>query len=279
LSGCGQTILSPIGPVGASESLILLDSLAIMLAIVTPTILAVLLFAWWYRASNSRAKRRPTFAYSGRLELLVWSIPALTIMFLGGLAWIGAHDLDPARPLKSPVKPLEVQVVSMDWKWLFIYPQQGVASVNLLAAPVGVPLHLSITSASVFNVFFVPRLGSEIYSMNGMATQLNLMADRTGVFPGLSAHFSGDGFSGMGFSLNAMSPQAFSAWVAGARSHGPALDPGGYGQLSKPSQNVAPFTYRSVAPGLFDQIVLQKLPPEQGPPPLKKFGSDPHPET
>ncbi len=151
-----------------------------MLAIVIPTILATLAFAWWFRASNTRARYLPTWSYSGRIELIVWSIPALVVFFLGGIAWIGSHLLDPARPLTSGAKPLEIQVVSLDWKWLFIYPEQGVASVNDLVAPAGTPLHFQITSASVFNVFFLPRLGSEIYSMYGMTTQLNLQADRPG---------------------------------------------------------------------------------------------------
>src|SRR5271156_380592 len=177
LEGCGTAGLSPAGPIGAADRTILLDALAIMLAIVVPTILAILAFAWWFRDSNPRARRQPTWSYSGRIELIVWSIPALVVFFLGGIAWIGSHLLDPARPLSSGAKPLEIQVVSLDWKWLFIYPEQGVASVNELVAPAGVPLHFELTSASVFNVFFVPRLGSEIYSMYGMVTQLNLQAD------------------------------------------------------------------------------------------------------
>jgi cytochrome o ubiquinol oxidase subunit II len=185
LGGCDLAVLSPAGPIGEAERTILLDALVIMLAIVVPTLLATLAFAWWFRASNSHARHLPTWAYSGRVELIVWSIPALVVFFLGGVAWIGAHELDPARPLDSRVKPLEIQVVSLDWKWLFIYPGQGIGSVNRLVVPAGVPLHLQITSASVFNVFFVPRLGSEIYSMYGMTTELNLQADQPGIYNGL----------------------------------------------------------------------------------------------
>jgi cytochrome o ubiquinol oxidase subunit 2 len=173
--------------------------------------------------------------------------------------------LDPAHPLASRTKPLEIQVVSLDWKWLFIYPEQGVASVNGLVAPAGVPLHFRITSASVFNVFFVPRLGSEIYSMYGMATQLHLQADRPGVYHGLSAHFSGDGFSDMAFDLQAVTPQEFSAWVNATSAAGPLLDEAAYRSLLKQSANIAPYTYRSVQPGLFDAIVMEKLPPGDGP--------------
>src|SRR5579863_700341 len=166
LAGCHTAVLSPAGPIGAADRSILLDALAIMLAIVVPTILATLAFAWWFRASNTRARRVPTWSYSGRIELIVWSIPALVVFFLGGIAWIGSHLLDPARPISSGAKPLEIQVVSLDWKWLFIYPEQGVASVNDLVAPAGVPLSFRLTSATVMNSFFVPELGSQIYTMH-----------------------------------------------------------------------------------------------------------------
>jgi cytochrome o ubiquinol oxidase subunit II len=265
LAGCHAAVLSPAGPVSEAERTILLDALAIMLAIVIPTILATLAFAWWFRASNTHAQRSPHWAYSGRIELIVWSIPALVVFFLGGIAWIGSHELDPAQPLSSSAKPLEIQVVSLDWKWLFIYPGQGVASVNELVAPAGVPLHFRITSASVFNVFFVPRLGSEIYSMYGMTTQLNLQADRPGIYHGLSAHFSGDGFSDMAFDLRAVTPEQFSAWAAATSASGPSLDEAGYRNLLRQSANVRPYTYRSVQPGLFAAIALQKLPPGAGP--------------
>ena len=265
LEGCRTAILSPAGPIGAANRTILLDALVIMLAIVVPTILAILAFAWWFRDSNTRARRQPGFTYSGRVELIVWSIPALVVFFLGGIAWIGSQLLDPARPIASRVKPLEIQVVSLDWKWLFIYPEQGVASMNYLVAPAGVPLHFRITSASVFNVFFVPRLGSEIYSMYGMTTQLNLQADQPGVYPGLSAQFSGDGFSDMAFDLRAVTADEFSAWATAASASGPVLDEAGYRDLLKQSQNVKPYTYRSVEPGLFDAIVMQRLPPGEGP--------------
>ncbi len=266
------TVLSPIGPVGAAERTILLDALAIMLAIVVPTIVATLAFAWWYRAGNTRARYLPNFQYSGQLELLVWSVPALVVLFLGGIAWISSHDLDPAQPLTwaTPAhearKPLEVEVVSLDWKWLFIYPEQHVASINRLVVPTGVPLHLRVTSATVMNVFFVPRLGSEIYSMNGMATQINLQADRPGRYPGLSANFSGDGFSDMHFTLESVDCEQFNTWVTGARASGDALDETTYRALLRQSANLQPYTYRDVAAGLFNRIVSLQLPPGEGPP-------------
>jgi cytochrome o ubiquinol oxidase subunit II len=237
-----------------------------MLAIVVPTILATFGFAWWFRAGNRRAIYLPEWAFSGRIELVVWGIPTLVIMLLGGVAWIGSHQLDPAEPLmtKGPA-PLEIQTVSLDWKWLFIYPNQHIASVNRLVVPAGVPIHFSLTSASVMNAFFVPRLGSMIYTMNGMRTQLNLLADTPGTFRGLSSHYSGDGFSGMHFDVRAMPPDGFAAWVETARGTGPTLDDASYTALTKQSSDVAPYTFRMTDPALFQRIATQNLPPGPGP--------------
>jgi cytochrome o ubiquinol oxidase subunit 2 len=266
LTGCQPAVLDPQGPIGLAEKTILIDSVAIMLAIVIPTIVATLGFAWWYRASNTRARYRPDWAYSGRLELIVWAIPLLVIILLGGVAWIGSHELDPAEPLAANnTTPLEVQVVSLDWKWLFIYPSQGVASVNQLVVPAGVPLHFSLTSASVMNAFFVPQLGSMIYTMNGMTTQLNLRADQPGTFHGLSSHYSGDGFSDMHFDVLAMPADRFANWIETTRSTGSVLDSTGYADLAKQSTNVRPVSYRGVEPALFQKIISQQLPPGPGP--------------
>jgi cytochrome o ubiquinol oxidase subunit 2 len=265
LTACQPAVLDPQGPVGLAQKTILIDSLAIMLAIGIPTIAAILAFAWWFRASNARARYLPDWVFSGRIELIVWSIPLLTIMLLGGVIWIGSHDLDPAKPLPSNTPPLEVQVVSLDWKWLFIYPGQRVASVNQLVVPAGVPVHFSLTSASVMNVFFVPQLGSMIYTMNGMTTQLYLQADSSGTFRGLSSHYSGDGFSDMHFEVLALPTERFAAWIEATRNTGPTLDPESYAALARQSMNIQPFTFRAADPGLFQQIVTQKLPPGPGP--------------
>ena len=265
LAGCGRAQLQPAGPISDAERKILLDSVVIMLAIVIPTIIATLGVAWWYRSSNPRAHRQPDFVYSGRVELIVWSIPALVIIFLGGIAWISSHDLDPAQPLPAKTAPLDVQVVSLDWKWLFIYPKLGIASVNRLVVPAGVPLHLMVTSASVWNVFWVPQLGSMLYCMNGMAGNLYLQADRPGVYRGESAMISGDGFADMHFDTDAVSPDQFQAWVASTRGAGPALDDAAYRQLLQQSVPPRPYTYRSVRADLFADIVMQRLPPGEGP--------------
>jgi len=265
-AGCQRAVLYPAGPVGEADYTLLIDSLAIMLAIVVPTILATLGCAWWFRATNTRARYLPGFVYSGQLEIIVWGIPLLTIMLLGGVAWVGAHDLDPAKPLPSKDAALTVQVVSLDWKWLFIYPDQKVASVNHLVIPAGVPVHFDLTSASVMNAFFIPQLGSMIYTMNGMRTQLNLAADAPGTFAGLSSHFSGDGFSTMHFDVDSVAADRFSGWVNEARQGGSsALTSQSYAELSKQTQSVAPFTYKDVEPGLFQKIVTLAVPPGPGP--------------
>ena len=265
LAGCHLAVLDARGPVGQADKTILIDSLAIMLAIVVPTILATLAFAWWYRAGNARARHLPDWSHSGRIELVVWAIPAMVIILLGGVSWIGSHELDPARPLKGKVAALDIQVVSLDWKWLFIYPQQGVASVNELVVPAGVPLHFSLTSASVMNSFFVPELGSMIYTMNGMVTELNLMADAPGTFAGRSAHYSGDGFSDMHFVVRAVAAADFAGWVAKTRRGTSALDARTYEALEQPGGNVAPVVFASVTPGLFRDIAAQVIAPAPGP--------------
>src|ERR1700675_4720325 len=228
-----MNILDPQGPIAAADKQILIDSIAIMLAIVLPTIAAIFAFAWYFRASNTRAFHWPDWEYSGRLELVVWSIPALTIILLGGVAWIGAHQLDPAKPVAGTGQGVTVEVVSLDWKWLFIYPDQRIASVNTLTVPVGAPLHFQLTSASVMNVFYVPQLGSMIYTMNGMVTRLNLRADREGDLQGLSAHFSGDGFPDMLFDVHVISPLAFPDWVTKTARGDQVLNADSYDKLKQ----------------------------------------------
>src|ERR1700677_3356396 len=215
LSGCTEGVLEPKGPIAAADRQILLNSLGIMLAIVIPVILATLGVAFWFRASNERARYRPNFAYSGRLEMLVWSIPAMTVFLVGGVAWVGSHDVSPRKPIISTVKPLRVQVASLDWKWLFIYPDQGVASVNRLTIPVGTPVSLELTSSGVMNSFFVPQLGSQIYTMAGMVNRLHLQADQSGTYRGFSAQFSGEGFSDMHFDADAGRSEKLTRWLYG----------------------------------------------------------------
>ena len=258
-SGCNRGILDPVGPVGQAEKTILVNSTAIMLAIIIPTMIATVAVAWWFRRGNRKATYRPDWEYSGAIELVVWGIPLLTIMLLGGITWIGSHDLEPSKPLASTKPPLEVEVVSLDWKWLFIYPEQGIATVNKLVVPAGTPVSYKLTSATVWNVFFVPQFGTMIYTMPRMTTRLNLQADRQGVYDGLSAHFSGDGFPGMQFKAEVLPADQFAMWAQGAHGQGGALDARSYAELSIPSSYVKPMTYGAVAPGLFDAIVAGRV--------------------
>ena len=259
-----MNILDPQGPIGAAEKTILIDSVGIMLAIVLPTIVAIFAFAFWFRASNAKAVHWPDWEYSGRIELVVWSVPALTVILLGGVAWLGAHHLDPAKPIEGSSEPLTIQAVSLDWKWLFIYPDQKVATVNTLTVPAGVPLQFQLTSASVMNAFFIPQFGSMIYTMNGMATRLNLRADTLGTFQGISAQFSGDGFADMLFDVHVVSSEQFSKWAQDASGAEKALDERSYEEIASPSMKNEQAIYRLADPDLFHSIVAQKLPPTKG---------------
>jgi cytochrome o ubiquinol oxidase subunit 2 len=265
LSGCSEGVLDPKGPIAAAERQILFNSLAIMLVIVIPTILATLGVAYWFRSSNPRAHYQPNFTYSGRLEMLMWSIPIMTVLLVGGVAWVSSFDLDPRKPIASTEKPVRVQVVSLDWKWLFIYPDQGIATVNQLTVPVGTPISFELTSSGVMNSFFVPQLGGQIYTMAGMVTRLHLQADHPGTYRGLSANYSGSGFADMRFNVDAVPADNFAKWVDATRAAGPVLDAQAYADLAKPSSAVAPSTYRAVAPGLFNGISSAGMRPDHSP--------------
>jgi cytochrome o ubiquinol oxidase subunit 2 len=254
-----QGVLDPQGPIASAERLLLINSTAIMLVVVIPVIVATLAVAWWYRSSNNRAGRGTDESYEERVEFVVWSIPALTVILLAGVTWIGSHQLDPRAPIAAKSEPLHVDVVALDWKWLFIYPDQGVAAVNQLVIPAGVPIAFRLTSATVMNSFFVPQLGSQIYTMGGMTTHLNLLADKPGEYAGISANYSGDGFSDMRFVARSVPADEFNAWLEQARGAGSALDDAGYAELSKPSKAVPPTTYRSVDPKLFERIIEQTV--------------------
>src|SRR5271169_6033385 len=248
-------VLDPQGPIASAERLLLINSTSIMLVVVVPVIVATLAFAWWYRLSNTRATRSLDESYEGRVEFVIWSIPALTVILLGGVIWIGSHQLDPRAPIPGKSDPLHIDVVALDWKWLFIYPDKGIAAVNQLIIPAGTPIEFRLTSATVMNSFFVPQLGSQIYAMGGMTTHLSLLANDPGEYPGFSANFSGDGFSEMRFVVKSVPAGDFVTWLDQVRGTGAALDDAGYAELAKPSKAVPPTTYRSVDPKLFDRIV------------------------
>jgi cytochrome o ubiquinol oxidase subunit II len=256
VASCQPTgILDPQGPVASAEALIMLNATAIMLVVVVPVIVATFAFAWWYRSSNPRADRSTDESFEGRVEFVTWSIPTLIVILLGGVIWIGSHQLDPRAPIPAKGDPLRVDVVALDWKWLFIYPDQRVAAVNQLVIPAGTPVDFRLTSATVMNSFFIPQLAGQIYTMGGMTTHLNLLADEPGEYPGFSAMFSGDGFADMRFIAKAVPAGEFDAWLTQVRGSGAALDQAAYAQLAKPSIAVPPTTYRSVEPNMFERII------------------------
>jgi len=261
LSGCQWAVLDPKGPIGEQERTIILIATALMLLVVVPVIAMILVFAWRYRASNERADYAPDWSHSTRIELVVWGIPIVIIGILGTICWRTSHQLDPFKPLAATVKPVRIDAVAMDWKWLFIYPQQGVATVNEVAMPVGVPVVFHITSATVMNSFFIPRLGSQIYAMANMQTAVNLIASQPGTYRGLSANFSGDGFSGMTFRAIALSSGDYARWLAKVKASPQALGAAEYTALLKPSEHVPVAYYSRVPADLFPQIVDGKLAP------------------
>ncbi|WP_312240322.1 cytochrome o ubiquinol oxidase subunit II [Pantoea sp.] len=257
LSGCDSALLSPKGQVAMEQRSLILTAFGLMLIVVIPAILMAVLFAWKYRASNTNAKYSPNWSHSNKVEAVVWTIPILIILFLSVLTWKSTHALEPSKPLASDVKPVEIDVVALDWKWLFIYPEQGIATVNEIAFPANTPVSFKITSNSVMNSFFIPTLGSQIYAMAGMQTELHLIANEPGTFKGISSNFSGRGFSGMKFNAIATKDDAeFQQWVAKTKAAPNTLTTmDDFEKLAAPSEN-HPVEYFSTAnPALFQQVV------------------------
>ena len=255
LCGCTVDLLQPAGDIGRQERTLILVALGLMLLVVVPVIVLTLWFGWHYRASNTRAVHAPTWAHSTRIEVVVWTVPCVIVAILGALIWRTTQTLDPYRPIDANAKAVRVQVVALNWKWLFIYPDYGVASVNQLTIPVGTPIAFELTAESLMNSFFIPRLGSQVYAMAGMRTQLHLIADTPGTYLGQSAAFSGEGFSDMRFDTVAVSPAAFDAWVRDAKQAPQAMDARQYRLVSRPATRGTPEVYASVEPDLFDGIV------------------------
>jgi cytochrome o ubiquinol oxidase subunit II len=255
LSGCDAVLLDPKGPIGLAERDIIYLATGLMLLVVVPVIVMAVAFAWKYRASNTKATYAPTWSHSTTIEAVVWTIPVVIILILGTVTWVSTHTLDPRRPIDPDQAPLEVQVVSLDWKWLFIYPEYGVASVNELALPVGRPVHFSLTSSSVMNAFFIPQLGTQVYTMPGMQSQLFLKADHAGSYLGISANYSGHGFADMNFQARAMDADALKAWVARAKT-AKGLDTAAYRVLAERATHAVAM-YSSVEKGLYERILNQ----------------------
>ncbi|MFM0736591.1 ubiquinol oxidase subunit II [Paraburkholderia xenovorans] len=259
LGGCSMVLFNPQGDIGVQEKNLILLALGLMLLVVVPVIILTLYFAWRYRASNTKAAYAPKWAHSTAIEVVVWMIPCLIVATLAVVIWRTTHSLDPSQPIESKTKPVHVEVVALNWKWLFIYPEYGVASVNQLALPVDTPIQFDLTAESLMNSFFIPQLGGQIYAMSGMRTQLNLIANAPGSYAGRSAAFSGPGFSDMHFETIVTKRADFDAWIERARNSPVSLDQSTYEALARPSQKNAVMVYANVSRGLFNDIVGQYM--------------------
>jgi len=272
LSGCKAVVLAPSGDVAAQQRDLLVISTGLMLLIIVPVIALTLLFAWRYRHSNAAARYEPEWDHSTQLELIIWAAPLLIIICLGAVTWVGTHLLDPYRPIErisssQPIapatEPLVVQVVALDWKWLFIYPQYGIATVNELAAPVGRPIDFAITSSSVMNSFYVPALAGQIYAMPGMQTSLHAVINARGDYDGFSANYSGAGFSDMHFRFHGQDTAEFDRWVARVKQPGEALDRERYLRLERPTEAEPVHYFAAVAPELYHAVLNMCVQPDK----------------
>ncbi len=262
LGGCNAALLDPKGTIALKEMHLLVGSTLLMLIVVIPVILMSFFFAWRYRASNRKAKYNPHWEHSNLLELICWTIPIIIITILATVTWVSTHRLDPFRPLDAKSKPLIIQVVALNWKWLFIYPEQRIATVNFVQMPVNVPVRFQITSDAPMNSFLIPRLAGQIYAMAGMRTKLNLIATEVGDYRGISANYSGDGFSGMHFVARVSSQQDFNKWLNKAKQMPNSLTLTEYNKLVEPSEYNRVEYFSSVKKGLFNQIIMKYMRPD-----------------
>ena len=255
LTGCDMALMNPKGQIGMEQKSLIITATLLMLIVVVPVIIMTFLFAWKYRESNKEAKYTPNWAHSNKIEMVVWGIPCVIILVLGTLTWKSTHALDPRQTIPSEAQTITIEEVSMDWKWLFIYPDLGIASVNELSFPENVPVKFKITSDTVMNSFFIPRLGSQIYAMGGMQNILHLVANEKGVYPGMSANYSGKGFSGMKFNAIVTSQEDFDKWVEKVKQSPNQLQWEDYNQLAKPSENNPVEYFSVVKSGLYLDII------------------------
>lgn len=264
LSGCNMVVMSPSGDIAAQQRDLIVISTVLMLLIIVPVLFLTLFFAWRYRQSNTAAKYDPEWHHSTGLEVIIWSAPLAIIIALGAITWVSTHKLDPyrpldridaARPVTEEMKPITVEVVALDWKWLFFYPEYGIATVNEMAAPVDVPINFKITASSVMNSFYVPALAGMIYAMPGMQTKLHAVINKPGEYEGLSSNYSGDGFSHMRFKFHGVDQAGFDAWVARVKQNGTMLNRDAYLKLEKPSVKEPVRYYASVDDGLYEAVL------------------------
>jgi cytochrome o ubiquinol oxidase subunit 2 len=280
LGGCSDMVLfDPKGPIGDTERFVITASFILMLIVVIPVIVMALWFTWRYRESSTGDHDyAPKWSYSGKIELAIWVIPLIIVTALGTLIWTSTYRLDPHNPIDSTAEPVNIEVVSLDWKWLFIYPDEDIAIVNQLVFPVGVPLNFRITSDTVMTSFFIPQLGSQIYAMAGMQTRLHLLADEPGTYFGQNQQFSGSGYAHMNFKAIAVPAEEFAARLATLRQSPEKLDRMRYEKLLKPTSGYPVTPFSSVTPGLFDYIIGKYSNPKDHPGPMhEKYGFVPLP--
>jgi len=261
IGGSTVALLMPAGPVAEQERNLIVTMVIIMLVVVVPMLITLFTFAWKYRAGNPNAKYDPEKSHGASRELVLWAIPAVVVVVLGTLAWTNAHALDPSQPITSSNPPLTIEVVALPWKWLFIYPVQNIATVNFIQFPVNTPVHFELTADAPMSSFWIPQLGSQIYAMATMETQMNLMADTTGEFTGKDTEINGAGYSGMQFIAKSSSQSDFEAWVQSVQQSSSTLDQAAYSALAAPSENNPSSSYSSVEPNLFNSIMMKFMMP------------------
>ncbi len=254
-------VLDPQGPIASQERGLIITSVLLMLLVVIPILILAYTFAWRYRAGNPKGKYDPERTHGVLRELVWWMIPATLVAVLAVINWKSTHALDPYQPLVSNAPPLTIQVVALEWKWLFIYPAQGIATVNFIQFPENTPVHFELTADAPMSSFWIPQLGSQIYAMTAMMTQLNLMASTTGEFTGKDTEINGAGYAGMTFTAKSTSEADFNAWVASVKQSSSTLDQNAYNALAAPSENNSPAYYSSVEGGLFDGIIMKFMVP------------------
>lgn len=264
LAGCDAVVMSPSGDVAVQQRDLIVWSTVLMLLVIVPVIVLTLWFAWRYRSTNTKATYKPDWDHSTVLELVIWAVPLMIIIALGAMTWVSTHKLDPYRPLdridaQTPVpvgmEPLTVEVVALDWKWLFIYPEQGIATVNELAAPVDRPIRFKITASTMMNSFFIPAMAGQIYAMAGMETKLHGVINEPGVYDGFSANYSGAGYSHMKFKFHGLGESEFDAWVKQNKDSGTSLSRDAYLLLAEPSIDDPVQRFATVDPTLYDAIL------------------------
>lgn len=262
LSGCNMVLFEPKGAIAAEQIRLIIIATILMLLIVVPVIVMTIVIAWRYRASNAKATYEPNWAHSVKLEIIWWGVPCIIVAILATLTWFTTHSLDPYKPLDSKVKPITIQVIALDWKWVFVYPEQGIATINYIEIPENTPISFEITAQGPMNSFWIPQLGGQIYAMAGMRTRLHLIADTQGVYDGLSANYSGEGFAEMTFKVKVETSSDFAKWVETVKASPDALTTNVFNALIAPSSNIPVQYFSSVQPNLFnDEMMKFMMPP------------------